>query len=108
MTDAATRAELVKLARILDTDVDNVEYLAYLEASRLRALREGITEALFENERTFVGYAVFFTLEHKAVDAKAVRRSRETRSGNSIFLKSVLDLRCGSVGSLRDSLRETR
>ena len=75
MTDAATRAELVKLARILDTDVDNVEYLAYLEASRLRALREGITEALFEKFRpTFAGFARLSGILPLAVSARISER----------------------------------
>ena len=58
MRNPAIRAELVKLARILETDVESLEHLSYLEADRLRTLREGITEALFEKFRTtFSGFA---------------------------------------------------
>jgi len=75
MRDAATRAELVKLARILDTDLDNVEYLAYMEASRLRALREGITDALFEKFRSsFAGFARLSSFLPLAISARISQR----------------------------------
>ncbi|MES1923711.1 hypothetical protein [Salinisphaera sp. T31B1] len=75
MKDAATRAELVKLARILDTDVEDVEYLAYLEAGRLRALREGITDALFEKFRSsFSGFARLSSFLPLAISARISER----------------------------------
>ncbi|GAB3671319.1 hypothetical protein [Salinisphaera aquimarina] len=75
MRDAATRAELVKLARILDTDLENVEYLSYLEAERLRVLREGITEALFEKFRSsFTGFARLSSLLPLSISARISER----------------------------------
>jgi len=75
MKDAATRAELVKLARILDTDVSDVEYLSYMEAKRLRALREGITDALFEKFRSsFTGFARLSSFLPLAISAKISER----------------------------------
>ncbi len=75
MKDAATRAELVKLARILDTDVSNVEYLSYMEAKRLRALREGITDALFEKFRSsFTGFARLSSFLPLTISAKISER----------------------------------
>lgn len=45
----ATRAELMKLARLLDTDVDEIEYLAEVDHAELRLLREQITEVVFDS-----------------------------------------------------------
>lgn len=75
MRNPATRAELVKLARILDTDVDELEYLSYLEAERLRTLREGITEALFEKFRpTFSGFARLSSMLPLGISARISER----------------------------------
>lgn len=71
MRHTAVRAELVKLARILETDVENLEYLSYLEAERLRTLREGITDALFEKFRpTFSGFARLSSILPIAISAR--------------------------------------
>ena len=53
MRNLATQAELVKLARILQTETGELEHLDYLEAERLRTLREGITEALQDGDYSF-------------------------------------------------------
>lgn len=75
MNDPGTRAELVKLARILDTDVASIEYLSYLEVERLRALRVGITDALFEKFRsTFRGFARLSSILPVALSARISER----------------------------------
>lgn len=75
MTEPAIRAELVKLARILETEPENLEYLSYLEAERLRTLREGITDALFEKFRTtFSGFARLSSILPVAISARISER----------------------------------
>ena len=75
MRNLATQAELVKLARILQTDTDELEHLDYLEAERLRTLREGITEALFEKFRpTFTGFARLSSIVPLAISARIAER----------------------------------
>jgi len=75
MRNPATRAELVKLARILETDVESLEHLSYLEAERLRTLREGITEALFEKFRaTFSGFARLSSMLPLGISARISER----------------------------------
>lgn len=75
MTEPAIRAELVKLARILETDAENLDYLSYLEADRLRTLREGITDALFEKFRTtFSGFARLSSMLPTAISARISER----------------------------------
>lgn len=75
MNDPAIRAELEKLARILDTDTESVEFLDYLEAGQLRTLREGITDALFEKFRaSFSGFARLSSLLPLTISAKISER----------------------------------
>lgn len=45
----ATRAELMKLARLLDLEVDELAYLEGIDPADLRQLREQTTEALFDS-----------------------------------------------------------
>ncbi|MBS64219.1 hypothetical protein [Salinisphaera sp.] len=75
MRNLATQAELVKLARILQTETGELEHLDYLEAERLRTLREGITEALFEKFRpTFTGFARLSSIVPLAMSARIAER----------------------------------
>ena len=75
MTDPAVHAELVKLARILETDAETIEYLSYLEAERLRTLRDGITDALFEKFRTtFSSFARLSSILPFAISARISER----------------------------------
>jgi hypothetical protein len=47
-SDLAIRAELIKLARMLDGTPEELAYLEPLAAEELRALREQVTEVLFD------------------------------------------------------------
>lgn len=51
-TDLATRAELVKLARTLDTSPDDLAFVASLDHHQLRRLRERVVAALYDEHRT--------------------------------------------------------
>ena len=51
----ATRAELMKLARLLDTEVEEIAYLAEAEVAQLRALREQVTEVVFDSGGVALG-----------------------------------------------------
>ena len=46
--DYASRAEILKLARVLDVEAERLEYLARVDADDLRAFREQVTDALFD------------------------------------------------------------
>ncbi len=73
--DLATRVELLKLARILDTEPAELAFLARQDASRLRALRQGVTEALFERFRaSFSGFARLSTLLPLTLGARVSER----------------------------------
>ncbi len=73
--DLATRAELLKLARILDTEPAELTFLARHDASRLRALRQSVTDALFEKFRaSFSGFARLSTLLPLALSARVSER----------------------------------
>ncbi|MES1931129.1 hypothetical protein T35B1_00875 [Salinisphaera shabanensis T35B1] len=75
MRNPAIQAELVKLARVLQTEIAELEHLDYLEAERLRTLREGITEALFEKFRsTFTGFARLSSMLPLAISARISER----------------------------------
>ena len=75
MRNPAIQAELVKLARVLQTEISELEHLDYLEAERLRTLREGITEALFEKFRsTFTGFARLSSMLPLAISARISER----------------------------------
>ena len=75
MNDPAARAELEKLARILDTDTASLAFIDYLEAGQLRTLREGITDALFEKFRaSFSGFARLSSLLPLRISAKISER----------------------------------
>ncbi|MES1938671.1 hypothetical protein T5B8_00440 [Salinisphaera sp. T5B8] len=75
MRHPAIQAELVKLARVLQTEVAELEHLDYLEAERLRAMREGITEALFEKFRaSFTGFARLSSILPLALSARISER----------------------------------
>jgi hypothetical protein len=47
MNDLEARAEILKLARLLERDAESLSYLAEVPAADLRALRERVTEVLF-------------------------------------------------------------
>lgn len=75
MNDPAARAELEKLARILDTDTASLAFLDYLETDQLRTLRVGITDALFEKFRaSFSGFARLSSLLPLTISAKISQR----------------------------------
>lgn len=57
MTDLLTRAELAKLARLLDTTEAELAALAVVDAQDLRALREHAAAALFERHAERFGAA---------------------------------------------------
>ncbi len=46
--DYASRAEILKLARVLDVEPGRLEYLARVDADDLRAFREQVTDTLFD------------------------------------------------------------
>jgi len=46
---SATRAELMKLARLLDVEIDDLRYLEDVGPAPLRALREQVTEVVFDS-----------------------------------------------------------
>lgn len=71
MSELAVRAELLKLARILDTDLASVRFLDDRSPAELRVLRHGITEAMFEKFRgVFSGFARLSGLLPTALSAK--------------------------------------
>jgi hypothetical protein len=45
----ATRAEMMKLARLLDVELDELGYLQDVSAAQLRSLREQVTEVIFDS-----------------------------------------------------------
>lgn len=49
--DLATRAELLKLARVLHTGVDGVAFAESLDAADIQELREGISGSLYDEHR---------------------------------------------------------
>ena len=51
----ATRAELMKLARLLDTEADQIEYLTEVDVAQLRGLREQITEVVYDSGSSALG-----------------------------------------------------
>lgn len=54
----AKQSELLKLARILDTEPDALGFLGDHDSDQLRLLREGVTDGLFEKFRNnFAGFA---------------------------------------------------
>lgn len=50
--DLATRTELVKLARALDTAPEDLDFAASLDHHQLRRLRERVVDALYDEHRT--------------------------------------------------------
>lgn len=52
MPRLAVRAELQKLARLLDTEAEALEFLAEKPAAELRELREGVAEAMFKRHNS--------------------------------------------------------
>lgn len=50
-----TRAELMKLGRLLDVEVDELDYLRNISAEQLRALREQVTEVIFDSGGSALG-----------------------------------------------------
>lgn len=50
-SDLATRAELVKLARVLDTSVEGLAFLRSADSADIHELREGISAALHDKHR---------------------------------------------------------
>jgi hypothetical protein len=46
--DYASRAEILKLARVLDVEPERLEYLARVDADDLKAFREQVTDTLFD------------------------------------------------------------
>jgi hypothetical protein len=51
----ATRAELMKLARLLDVDLDGLDYLQDVSAEQLRTLRELVTKVIFDSGSPALG-----------------------------------------------------
>ncbi|CAM3641272.1 hypothetical protein [Smaragdicoccus niigatensis] len=51
MSQLATQAEVLKLARLFDVDPDEVEFLVGIQPDALRLLRESITEYLYEEDQ---------------------------------------------------------
>ena len=51
----STRAELMKLGRLLDVEVDELDYLRDISAEQLRALREQVTEVIFDSGGSALG-----------------------------------------------------
>lgn len=51
----ASRAELMKLARLLDVEVDDIRYLEQVAPAQLRALREQVTDVVFAAGATALG-----------------------------------------------------
>ena len=49
------RAEVLKLARLLDRDPEDLGYLGAADAEDLAALREQVTDALFDGDRDALG-----------------------------------------------------
>jgi len=71
MNDTATRAELEKLARILGTDTETVQFLAPIDATDLRTLREGVTDAMFARFRdSFRSFARLSGIMPMAISAR--------------------------------------
>ncbi len=54
-SSAVTRAELMKLARLLDAEVDDLGYLHEVSPDELRVLREQVTEVVFDSGGTALG-----------------------------------------------------
>lgn len=59
--DLATRAELVKLARALDTTLDEVSFAGSLDHGDIRRLRERVVDALYEEHRATFGRIAMIT-----------------------------------------------
>ena len=53
MTEAATAAELQKLAHTLGVDVDRLDMLAGVPADELRTLRSQVAESLFQADKHY-------------------------------------------------------
>jgi hypothetical protein len=51
----ATRAELMKLARLLDVEVEDLDYLHEVDPEALRALREQVTEVIYDSGGAALG-----------------------------------------------------
>ncbi|HEV8556285.1 MAG TPA: hypothetical protein VGR06_07810 [Actinophytocola sp.] len=59
--DLATQAELVKLARALDTTPDEVSFAGSLDHRDIRRLRERVVDALYEEHRATFGRIAMIT-----------------------------------------------
>jgi hypothetical protein len=59
--DLATQAELVKLARALDTTLDEVSFAGSLDHGDIRRLRERVVDALYEEHRATFGRIAMIT-----------------------------------------------
>ncbi len=55
MSRLAIHAELLKLSRLLGSDIAALEYLSVLDVTRLRALRAAISDSMFSEDRTQFG-----------------------------------------------------
>ena len=72
----ATRAELLKLARLLNRDPDQLSYLEVVAADDLRAFREQLTEVLFaSSSKTLTRLAVASKLLPTGVVATIAQRA---------------------------------
>ncbi|RZQ62234.1 hypothetical protein [Amycolatopsis suaedae] len=54
MTSLATRAELLKLARVLRTEPGRLDFLAHVDPADLRKLREQVTDVLFDANKAML------------------------------------------------------
>src|SRR5699024_9771775 len=69
--ELAKRAELLKLARILNTEPDALAFLQPHAAGQLRMLREAVTDGLFQKFRPrFAGFARMSSLLPLKISAR--------------------------------------
>lgn len=74
MADIAHEAELEKLARLLQADRAALDFLGDQSVERLRRIREGLTDALFEEFRpTFAGFAKMASILPLGISARISR-----------------------------------
>lgn len=76
VTDLATKAELVKLARTLDLPTEDLRFAATLDQHQIRRLRERVVAALYDEHRTvFQRVATITTLLPTPVNVRIALRA---------------------------------